>query len=95
MLGALIGAQVMDFSIRSARARDREALCKLFEELDELHRLERPDIFRKPYGARREASWLDQIMAGPDSVILVAEREERALLGLAVLIEKATPAAAT
>jgi hypothetical protein len=65
----------MTFSvlIRPALPSDVAAVIPLFEELDEIHRLALPAVFRKPDGARREQSWLDGLIAGPDQAILVAE----------------------
>jgi GNAT superfamily N-acetyltransferase len=90
------GARAMDLShaIRPALLIEREALLPLFEELDEHHRLRRPDLFRKPQGARREPSVLDSLILGPDSAILVAEAAEGKLLGAAVLIVRSIPASA-
>lgn len=81
----------LSFSIRHALLTEHESLCALFEELDEHHRLARPDVFRKPLGPRREASLLDQLIIGPDSVILVAEADKESLLGLAVLMINTVP----
>jgi GNAT superfamily N-acetyltransferase len=78
-------------SIRPAVPSDIAAINPLFEELDEHHRIARPEIFRKPTGARREPVWLDQIIAGPDSAILVAETDAR-IMGLVVLIARLVPA---
>jgi hypothetical protein len=55
----------LSFRVRQALPTEREALLPLFEELDEHHRLARPDVFRKPSGARREPALLDPLIAGP------------------------------
>jgi GNAT superfamily N-acetyltransferase len=75
-------------SIRPALASDIADLIPLFEELDEYHRLALPAVFRKPAGARREPSWLDWLIAGPDQAILLAERPQTEIVGLAVLIAR-------
>jgi ribosomal protein S18 acetylase RimI-like enzyme len=79
-------------SIRPALASDIADLIPLFEELDEYHRLALPAVFRKPAGARREPSWLDWLIAGPDQAILLAERPQTEIVGLAVLIARSVAA---
>jgi ribosomal protein S18 acetylase RimI-like enzyme len=60
-------------------------MCALFDELDEMHRQARPDIFQPfpPPARTREqvAGWLAQ----PDSTVLVAQSDE-GVVGLAVLL---------
>ena len=71
--------------VRLASLRDYEELCGLFDQLDELHREARPDMFQAfpPPARTREqiAHWLAQ----PDSTVLVAQSEE-GVVGLAVLL---------
>jgi diamine N-acetyltransferase len=78
-------------SIRPAVQADIPSLVPLFEVLDEHHRIARPEIFRKPVGARREQPWLEWIIAGPDRTILVAEGIDKEILGLVVLIARSIP----
>jgi GNAT superfamily N-acetyltransferase len=74
--------------VRLASLRDYEEMCSLFDQLDELHRVERPDMFQAfpPPARTREqvAHWLAQ----PDSTVLVAQSEE-GVVGLAVLLTRA------
>lgn len=77
---------------RPATPADAPALEALFEALDEHHRLALPHIFRKPPAARREQTWLDERIAGPDSAILVAEGVDGRIIGLAVLVIRAVAA---
>lgn len=74
--------------IRTASLRDYDALCALFDELDELHRQARPEMFQpfaKPARTREQvARWLSE----PGSTILMAESEED-VVGLAVLLTRA------
>ena len=79
-------------SVREAHAGDRASIFRLLEILDEHHRIALPKVFRRPLGERREQIWFDTIIAGPDSVILVAEGSDCGIVGLAVLIVKAIPA---
>ncbi len=71
--------------IRPAVAGDHPQLCELFDELDELHRQARPDIFRKPAGDARSRDDIASLMAGEGGTILVADGGDR-LVGLAVAL---------
>jgi ribosomal protein S18 acetylase RimI-like enzyme len=85
----------VSISVRPALPSDIAALIPLFEELDEHHRLALPVVFREPDGARREQSWLDGVIAGPDQAILVAEGPHAdivGLVGLVVLIARSVAA---
>src|SRR5215831_11527678 len=92
--GSEIGAgpMTLSVSIRPAVPSDIAAINPLFEVLDEHHRVALPDVFRKPTGARREQSWLDWIIAGPDGTILVAEGTDAKIIGLVVLVSRLVPA---
>jgi hypothetical protein len=79
-------------AIRPALASDIAAILPLFEELDEHHRHALPAVFRKPTGARREQSWLDWLIAGPDQTILVAEGPDADVIGLVVLVARSAAA---
>lgn len=84
----------MSFSIRirPALPSDISDLIPLFEELDEYHRLALPAVFRRPVGARREQSWLDWLIGGPDQAILIAEGPRADIVGLVVLIARSVAA---
>ncbi len=73
--------------VRTATLRDYDAMCALFDELDEFHRRARPELFQafaKPARTREQvARWLSE----PGSTILVAENEE-GVVGLAVLLTR-------
>ena len=73
--------------VRQASLRDYEELCALFEQLDEMHRQARPDLFQPfpPPARTREqvAHWLAQ----PESTVLVAQGED-GVVGLAVLLTR-------
>jgi ribosomal protein S18 acetylase RimI-like enzyme len=74
--------------VRLASLRDYEEMCALFDELDELHRRARPEMFQPfpPPARTREqiAHWLAQ----PDSTVLVAQSDE-GVVGLVVLLTRA------
>ena len=71
--------------LRPAAEADYHALCGLWRELDEHHRHARPDLFRLPAGPRRERGWVLEQIAGPASVILVAQAAGGRLAGMACL----------
>jgi len=77
----------LSIRVRQASLRDYEELCALFDQLDEIHRQARPDMFQPfpPPARTREqvAHWLAQ----PDSTVLVAQSEE-GVVGLAVLLTR-------
>ena len=77
----------MSAQVREATLRDYQALCALFEELDEFHRLKRPDFFRPFDGPARSWEQIGQWLAGPASTVLVAEREGE-VIGLALLLPR-------
>lgn len=78
-------------TIRAAEPSDFDALCRLWESLDEHHRRARPGMFRVPTGPRRDPTEVAELIAGPDSAILVADAGGGALEGLAVLILRSPP----
>ena len=53
---------------------DYDVLVALFDELDELHRQERPDFFRSFDGPARTRAQVEQWLCEPGSTVLVAER---------------------
>ena len=70
---------------------DYDALVALFDELDELHRQARPDLFRRFDGPVRVREEIERWLAGPGSTVLVAVSGQD-VVGLAVLLTRA-PAA--
>jgi len=78
----------LSIRVRQASLRDYEELCALFDQLDEMHRQARPDMFQPfpPPARTREqvAHWLAQA----DSTVLVAQSEE-GVVGLAVVLTRA------
>ncbi len=77
----------MSIHVRQATLGDYQALCALFEELDEFHRLKRPDFFRPFEGPARSWAQVGQWLAGPDSTILVAE-DGAEVIGLVLLLPR-------
>jgi GNAT superfamily N-acetyltransferase len=73
--------------VRLASLRDYEELCGLFDQLDELHREARPDMFQAFPPPARTREQIAQWLAKPDSTVLVAQSEE-GVVGLAVLLTR-------
>ena len=73
--------------VRTARMGDYDALVALFDELDELHRQARPDVFRPFEGPARTREQIEQWLVGPGSTVLVAE-SGLDVVGLAVLLTR-------
>ncbi len=71
--------------VRHALDADYEELCPLFAALDALHRAARPDFFRAADGPPRPRDYVEKLILGPDSTILVAESAAR-LVGFATLL---------
>jgi GNAT superfamily N-acetyltransferase len=71
--------------IRHAVDGDYEELCALFAGLDAYHREARPDFFQAADGPTRTRAFIADLVAGPDSTILVAELAG-ALVGFAMLL---------
>ena len=80
--------------IRRAVRADFDALCLLWESVDDLHRQARPELFRAPEGPRRDPAWFERVIDWPDSEVLVAENPDGGLDGLAVLLVRGPSAAA-
>lgn len=73
--------------VRTARMDDYDALVALFDQLDELHRQARPDVFQRFDGPARPRAQIDQWLTGPGSTVLVAESGQD-VVGLAVLLTR-------
>ena len=76
--------------VRLAHLDDLERLWPLYEQLDEHHRLQRPDIFQVPEGPRRSAEFLKERIDNPDCALFVAEHADR-IVGLATVMVREKP----
>lgn len=72
---------VMTLRVRPATAQDLDAMAPLFAEVDQLHIEHHPERFRSPGFPPRTSDYLEQVLASPHQVFLVAELERR-LCGL-------------
>ena len=77
--------------VRLASLRDYEAMCGLFDELDEIHRQALPEMFQPFPPPARTREQVAQWLAQPDSTVLVAQSEE-GVVGLAVLLTRSPSA---
>jgi GNAT superfamily N-acetyltransferase len=66
---------------------DYDSLVALFDELDEFHRLARPDVFRRFDGPSRTRGQIEEWLGGTGSTVLVAEWDG-VVAGLAVLLTR-------
>jgi GNAT superfamily N-acetyltransferase len=73
--------------VRAGSLRDYEAMCALFDELDEFHRRARPEMFQAFAGPARTREQVARWLSDAGSTILVAEEEE-GVVGLAVLLTR-------
>jgi GNAT superfamily N-acetyltransferase len=81
------------YDILPAASQDFHQLCRLFDQIDALHRQARPDLFHAPPEPSRDRAEIERLIAGPDSIIFKAEDAAfRHIVGLAVIVVRETPA---
>src|SRR5258708_39226852 len=73
--------------VRLASLRDYEEMCSLFDELDELHRRARPEMFQPFPPPARTREQVAQWLAQPGSTMLVAQSDE-GVVGLALVLTR-------
>lgn len=78
--------------IRVARHEDFPALCGLYDQVDSFHRESLPHIFRDTPDPPRSREFIQGLMDGEESEILVAEGPGGALLGCVEVVDFAPPA---
>lgn len=71
--GPLEGRSV-DAVIRRATTGDYAPLCELFAEVDVLHAAHLPHLFRTPPGPARDRAYFDELIAGENTCLFVAEQ---------------------
>src|SRR5260221_13554104 len=77
-------------TIRRALPEDYTSVCRLLEQLDDVHRERLPWLFRAPELPPRNAAFLEQLLSGEGSSILVADVGR--LVGVAEVLLRAAPA---
>ena len=63
----------MEISIRKATSNDYNSLCKLFDEIDSLHRDHLPHIFQKPSSTSRKRDYYLGLITDENVGFFVAE----------------------
>jgi diamine N-acetyltransferase len=79
----------MDITIRRARETDYGPLCRLWDEVDWLHRQRLPAIYRQPAGPVREWDYFAGLLADETAAIFLAEQAGELLGFIHVLIVQA------
>lgn len=65
------------FRIRPATLRDYIGLCEVFQEADLMHSSALPDLFRPTRGPARTREYVAEIIGSENSVVFVAEQDEK------------------
>ena len=65
----------MNITIRDASINDYDDLCIIYEELDEYHRVNYPELFVKPDDIPRAKEYISEIINDNTKAIFVAEAE--------------------
>jgi ribosomal protein S18 acetylase RimI-like enzyme len=81
----------MEMTIRRVTAQDYEALCKIIEEVDALHREALPYIFRESGGPVRDRIYVLGLLADEDHGLFVAEIEGQVAGYVHVTVREAPP----
>jgi diamine N-acetyltransferase len=71
------GGVKMNITIRNASIDDYEDLCLVYEELDELHRINHPELFIKPCDCARAKEYINEIINDDSKALFVAEVESK------------------
>jgi GNAT superfamily N-acetyltransferase len=78
------------FLVRSAAAGDYPAMAALLADVDELHRLNVPWLFRQPGLEPRPREFFGQLLASGDATVLVADAEGQ-VIGVATAMMRRAP----
>lgn len=76
--------------IRPATLEDYDAVCTLFERVDQLHEDALPDLFQHADGPARSQEWFARIGASEDASMLVAE-QQGTLVGMVLYHVRSSP----
>ena len=78
------------FIVRTATLGDYDSMCALLGEVDELHRVNVPWMFRKPSTEPRSKEFFEQLHNSSDAAILVADAAGH-LVGVATALIRSSP----
>lgn len=69
----------MDITIRNVSIKDYEDLCLVYEELDELHRINHPELFIKADNQVRAKEYISEIINDESKALFVAEVDSKVI----------------
>lgn len=75
--------------IREATSEDYDDLCRLFDQVDAMHRENLPDIFQEPDGPARSRDYFNRLIRAPSIALFVAEVSGRVAGFVHVMVENA------
>ena len=78
------------FIVRAATLDDYGSMCALLGEVDELHRLNAPWLFRKPSTDPRSKAFFEQLLGSEDATVLVADATGH-IVGVAIALMRSSP----
>lgn len=78
-------------TIRPATLEDYDAVCTLFESVDQFHADALPDVFQRAEKPARTHEWFAQIDENPDACMFVAEFQGT-IVGMALCTVRSSPA---
>ena len=81
----------MSIVVRVATEADYEDICRLFEELDELHRVAVPQVFRLSEGPARPKEHIYGVLSDNNATLLVAEDSGRLVGLIEVAVRESAP----
>ena len=80
----------MDIKIREAVINDYESLCEIYMELDELHRLNHPELFIKPEDYARAKEYILEIINDSNKALFVADIDAKVVAFAECYIQKSS-----
>ncbi len=80
----------MNTKIREAVINDYQDLCQVYAELDELHRLNHPELFIEPEDFRRAKEYILGMITDSDKTLFVAEVESKVVAFAECFIQEST-----
>ena len=80
----------VEIHVRQATANDYDDLCELYDEIDTLHRVNLPYIFKKSNGSPREKDYYLGVIADENVGFFVAEVDKK-LVGFIHILVRDTP----
>lgn len=72
----------MNIKLREAIVSDFNQMLKIYDELDEMHRVEHPTIFIKPEGDARPLEYIQNLIEDENKYLVIAEVDDQ-LIGFA------------